>query len=109
MIKHISLTLLVTLMCCLWAGSSYADKGESKAKEDDVSILCYRTCPDCKGEGSKWLFVFPVICDRCGGTGKVISWEDTIMVVVCLVGCGLVLLLVLRLIYSVISRLISDQ
>jgi len=38
-------------------------------------------CPDCKGKGTverteaeddrKWLEVFPRLCDRCGGTGKV--------------------------------------
>ena len=38
-------------------------------------------CPECKGKGTvgrsefgddrKWLEVFPRLCDRCGGTGKV--------------------------------------
>jgi DnaJ-class molecular chaperone len=37
-------------------------------------------CPDCEGEGilerteaedhRKWLEVFPRLCDRCNGTGK---------------------------------------
>ena len=39
-------------------------------------------CPDCEGKGilqrtededqRKWLEVFPRLCDRCGGTGKLI-------------------------------------
>lgn len=38
-------------------------------------------CPDCEGkgilermepdDGRKWLEVFPRLCERCGGTGKV--------------------------------------
>ena len=38
-------------------------------------------CPDCGGkgileraeaeDGRKWLEVFPCLCDRCGGTGKI--------------------------------------
>mgnify|MGYP003316364851 CR=1 FL=1 len=82
MVKHISLTLLVTLMCCLWAGSSYADKGESKAKEDAiVNTLFYTTCPDCQGKGGDVVLFLPVICTRCEGSGRVISWMKVIQVV----------------------------
>lgn len=82
MIKHISITLLVTLLCCLWAGSSYADKGESKAKEDAiVNTLFYTTCPDCQGKGGDVVLFLPVICTRCEGSGRVISWVKIIHVV----------------------------
>jgi len=40
-------------------------------------------CPDCKGKGAverseveddrKWLEVFPRLCDRCGGIGKIVN------------------------------------
>ena len=46
-----------------------------------ASGLCVLECPDCEGkgilermesdDGRKWLEVFPRLCERGGGTGKV--------------------------------------
>ena len=82
--KHIFLTLILTLMFCLLSPDSFADNGELKKVEDTiVSKLFYTACPACNGNGWIDYQVVPYIgefgkaadyCWRCKGRGRLISW-----------------------------------
>jgi len=67
---------LVMLLAVVWAARRDARSGHPKTPADRRLDPVARKCPVCRGAGEVWTWRGELECDACGGTGKVIGWEE---------------------------------
>jgi RecJ-like exonuclease len=67
---------LVVLLVVAWAARRDTQASHPKTPADRTLNPVSRKCPVCRGVGVVWTWRGDLECDACGGTGKVVGWEE---------------------------------
>lgn len=67
---------LAMLLAVTWAACRDARSDHPKTLADRTLQPVARKCPVCRGIGVVWTWRGELECEACGGTGKVVGWEE---------------------------------